>query len=69
VTRATGIERIDAARPPSGHTLVTGTMGNRVFQGDRRGRVVWSVETNLDAYEAGRLSTPAGCRGVGARPA
>lgn len=47
----------DADRLPNGHTLVTDTNGNRVLQVDRRGRIVWSIETNLDAYEAERLST------------
>ncbi len=47
----------DADRLPNGHTLVTDTNGNRVFQIDQRGRVVWSISTSINVYEAERLST------------
>jgi len=47
----------DADRLPNGHTLVTDTNGNRVLQVDESGAVVWSIETDLNAYEAERLST------------
>lgn len=47
----------DADRLPDGHTLVTDSNGDRVFEIDRNGSVVWSVDVALP-YEAERLSTP-----------
>ncbi len=46
----------DADRLPNGHTLVTDSNGNRVFEIDRRGEVVWSVDVAFP-YEAERLGT------------
>lgn len=47
----------DADRLPNGHTLITDSNGDRVFEIDDSGRVVWSVDVALP-YEAERLSTP-----------
>ncbi|WP_327052305.1 aryl-sulfate sulfotransferase [Halomicrococcus gelatinilyticus] len=46
----------DADRLPNGHTLVTDTIGDRVFELDRQGEIVWSVDVER-AYEAERLGT------------
>ena len=46
----------DADRLPNGHTLVTDSNGNRVFEVNRSGDVVWSVNVSFP-YEAERLGT------------
>ncbi|WP_440005853.1 arylsulfotransferase family protein [Halomicrococcus sp. SG-WS-1] len=46
----------DADRLPNGNTLVTDTVGDRVFELDESGDVVWSVPVDR-AYEAERLGT------------
>jgi hypothetical protein len=46
----------DADRLPDGHTLVTDSNGNRVFEVDENGDVVWSVDVSFP-YEAERLGT------------
>ncbi|WP_416841710.1 arylsulfotransferase family protein [Haloferax sp. DFSO52] len=46
----------DADRLPNGHTLVTDSNGNRVFELDETGDVVWSVPIAFP-YEAERLGT------------
>ncbi|MFB6130768.1 MAG: aryl-sulfate sulfotransferase [Salinigranum sp.] len=46
----------DADRLPNGHTLVTDSNGNRVFELDRQGNVVWNVNIAFP-YEAERLGT------------
>nr|WP_240147512.1 arylsulfotransferase family protein [Halorussus sp. JP-T4] len=46
----------DADRLPNGHTLVTDTIGDRVFEVNRRGEVVWNAPVDR-AYEAERLGT------------
>ena len=46
----------DADRLPNGHTLVTDSNSNRVFEIDRNGDVVWSVDVSFP-YEAERLGT------------
>jgi hypothetical protein len=46
----------DADRLPNGHTLITDSNGNRVFEVDKRGRIVWSVNIAFP-YEAERLGT------------
>ncbi|MDS0301418.1 arylsulfotransferase family protein [Halogeometricum sp. S1BR25-6] len=46
----------DADRLPNGHTLVTDSNGNRVFEVDKSGEVVWSVNIAFP-YEAERLGT------------
>ncbi|RDZ39591.1 arylsulfotransferase (asst) [Haloferax sp. Atlit-10N] len=46
----------DADRLPNGHTLVTDSNGNRVFEVDKQGEVVWSVNIAFP-YEAERLGT------------
>ncbi len=46
----------DADRLPNGHTLITDSNGNRVFEIDENGSVVWSV-TVAFPYEAERLGT------------
>lgn len=46
----------DADRLPNGHTLITDSNGNRVFEVDERGKVVWSVDVAFP-YEAERLDT------------
>jgi hypothetical protein len=45
----------DADRLPNGNTLVTDTLNKRVFEIDRNGTVVWSVETERIPYEADRV--------------
>jgi hypothetical protein len=57
----------DADRLPNGHTLVTDSNGNRVFEIDESGEVVWSVPVAFP-YEAERLGTgdeSAGGRAMG----
>lgn len=44
----------DAARLSNGHTLITDSNGNRVFEVDRSGEVVWSVNIAFP-YEAERI--------------
>jgi hypothetical protein len=44
----------DADRLPNGHTLVTDSNGNRVFEVDEAGEIVWSVDVAFP-YEAERL--------------
>ena len=46
----------DADRLPNGHTLITDTIGDRVFEVNRQGDVVWSAPVDR-AYEAERLGT------------
>ncbi|WP_435177802.1 arylsulfotransferase family protein [Halorussus sp. AFM4] len=46
----------DADRLPNGHTLVTDTIGDRVFEVNRRGEIVWRLPVDR-AYEAERLGT------------
>ncbi|EJN57006.1 arylsulfotransferase family protein [Halogranum rubrum] len=46
----------DADRLPNNHTLVTDSNGNRVFEIDENGEVVWSVNVAFP-YEAERLGT------------
>ena len=46
----------DADRLPNGHTLVTDSNGNRVFEVNQQGDVVWSVDVAFP-YEAERLET------------
>jgi len=46
----------DADRLPNGHTLITDSNGNRVFEVDEQGEVVWSVNIAFP-YEAERLGT------------
>jgi hypothetical protein len=46
----------DADRLPNGHTLVTDSNGNRVFEVNRQGEVVWSVDVAFP-YESERLNT------------
>ena len=46
----------DADRLPNGHTLVTDSNGDRVFEVNRSGAVVWSVDVAFP-YEAERLGT------------
>jgi PAS domain-containing protein len=46
----------DADRLPNGHTLVTDSNGNRVFEVDDTGEVVWTLEVAFP-YEAERLET------------
>ncbi|MFB6087639.1 MAG: hypothetical protein ABEJ85_03885, partial [Haloarculaceae archaeon] len=45
----------DADRLPNGHTLVTDSLNERVFEVDGDGNVVWSVGTERIPYEADRL--------------
>ncbi|WP_233274874.1 arylsulfotransferase family protein [Haladaptatus cibarius] len=46
----------DADRLPNGHTLITDSNGNRVFEVNQQGDVVWSVDIAFP-YEAERLET------------
>ncbi|WP_210424204.1 arylsulfotransferase family protein [Halorussus ruber] len=46
----------DADRLPDGNTLVTDTIGDRVFEVNRRGEVVWTLPIDRP-YEAERLGT------------
>ncbi|MHB9288248.1 arylsulfotransferase family protein [Halobacteriales archaeon Cl-PHB] len=46
----------DADRLPNGHTLITDSNGNRVFEIDEQGEKVWSVPVAFP-YEAERLGT------------
>jgi hypothetical protein len=46
----------DADRLPNGHTLITDSNGNRVFEVDEQGEIVWSVNIAFP-YEAERLGT------------
>ena len=46
----------DADRLPNGHTLVTDSNGNRVFEVNQQGEIVWSVPIAFP-YEAERLGT------------
>lgn len=46
----------DADRLPNGHTLITDSNANRVFEVDERGAVVWQVNIAFP-YEAERLET------------
>ncbi|MFC4451743.1 aryl-sulfate sulfotransferase [Halorussus aquaticus] len=46
----------DADRLPNGNTLITDSNGNRVFEVNRQGEVVWSVDVAFP-YEAERLGT------------
>jgi hypothetical protein len=62
----------DADRLANGNTLVTDTLNKRVFEIDRNGTVVWSVETERIPYEADRVpygEPPQGEWYVGASPA
>jgi hypothetical protein len=44
----------DADRLPNGHTLITDSNGDRVFEIDEHGKIVWSSDTAFP-YEAERL--------------
>lgn len=46
----------DADRLPNGNTLITDSNGNRVFEVNQRGKVIWSVQIAFP-YEAERLET------------
>nr|WP_303646816.1 aryl-sulfate sulfotransferase [Haloarchaeobius salinus] len=46
----------DADRLPNGHTLVADSNGNRVFEVDRDGEIVWSADVAFP-YEVERLGT------------
>jgi hypothetical protein len=46
----------DADRLPNGHTLITDSNGDRVFEVDREGEVVWSADVGFP-YESERLGT------------
>ena len=46
----------DADRLPNGHTLVTDSNSDRVFEVDENGDIVWSVDVSFP-YEAERLGT------------
>jgi hypothetical protein len=46
----------DADRLPNGHTLITDSNGNRVFEVDQQGEIVWQVDVAFP-YEAERLGT------------
>ncbi|MEF8859876.1 MAG: hypothetical protein V5A38_13295 [Halolamina sp.] len=46
----------DADRLPNGHTLITDSNGDRVFEVDREGEVVWTASIGFP-YEAERLGT------------
>jgi hypothetical protein len=45
----------DADRLPNGNTLVTDTHNRRIFEVNRDGEVVWSIQTEHVPYEADRL--------------
>jgi hypothetical protein len=45
----------DADRLPNGHTLITDSLNERVFEIDGNGNMVWSVGTDRIPYEADRL--------------
>ncbi|WP_134668521.1 aryl-sulfate sulfotransferase [Halorussus marinus] len=46
----------DADRLPNGHTLLSDSNGNRVFEVDETGEIVWSLNVGFP-YEAERLGT------------
>jgi hypothetical protein len=46
----------DADRLPNGHTLITDSNGNRVFEVNEKGKIVWDVQIAFP-YEAERLGT------------
>ncbi len=46
----------DADRLPNGNTLITDSNGNRVFEVDKQGEIVWSIDIAFP-YEAERLGT------------
>lgn len=46
----------DADRLPNGHTLITDSNGDRVFEIDREGEVIWTASIGFP-YEAERLDT------------
>ena len=46
----------DADRLPNGHTLITDTIGDRVFEVNQQGEIVWRAPIDR-AYEAERLGT------------
>ena len=46
----------DADRLPNGHTLITDSNGDRVFEVDREGEIVWSADVGFP-YESERLGT------------
>ena len=46
----------DADRLPDGHTLITDSNGNRVFEVNKNGKIVWDVHIAFP-YEAERLGT------------
>ena len=46
----------DADRLPNGHTLITDSNGNRVFEVNEKGKIVWDVRIAFP-YEAERLGT------------
>jgi hypothetical protein len=52
----------DADRLPNGHTLITDSNGDRVFELDESGSIVWSVDVGFP-YEAERLGTGDESRG------
>ena len=52
----------DADRLPNGHTLVADSNGDRVFEVDESGEIVWSVDVGFP-YEAERLGTGAESQG------
>ena len=47
----------DIDRLPDGHTLISDSNGDRVFEVDEEGEIVWSVTIGFP-YEAERLDTP-----------
>jgi len=53
----------DADRLANGNTLVTDTLNKRIFEVDRNGTVVWSVETERIPYEADRVPQGEPARG------
>jgi hypothetical protein len=46
----------DADRLPNGHTLITDSNGNRVFEVDKQGEIVWRLNIAFP-YEAERIAT------------